>query len=86
MIFGHTHHSIASQQIDNITYHAKPLGYIREWDLTIDYVNQHPELNPNQTWNLSKRYNIVKKIDDFTDYKRQNLAQEFRKSMTIFEL
>lgn len=62
MIFGHTHHSIASQQIDNITYHAKPLGYIREWDLTIDYVNQHPELNPNQTWNLSKRYNIVKKF------------------------
>lgn len=54
--------------------------------LTIDYVNQHPELNPNQTWNLSKRYNIVKKLDDFTDYKRQNLAQEFRKSMTIFEL
>lgn len=86
MIFGHTHHSIVSQQIDNITYHAKPLGYIREWNLTIDYVNQHPELNPNQTWNLSKRYNIVKKLDDFTGYKRQNLAQEFRKSMTIFEL
>ncbi len=86
VIFGHTHHSIASQQIDNITYYAKPLGYIREWDLTIDYVNQYPELNPNQTWNLSKRYNIVKKLDDFIDYKRQNLAQEFRKSMTIFEL
>ncbi len=85
VVFGHTHHSITTQQIDQVTYHARPLGYIREWDLTIDYVNQHPELNPKNTWNLSKRYNIVKKLDDFNDYKRQNLAKEFQKSMTIFD-
>ena len=46
--------------IDGVTYHSRPLGYRREWDLTIDFVSNHPELNPTGTWNLSKRYNLVK--------------------------
>lgn len=86
VVFGHSHHSITAQTIDNVTYHAKPLGYTREWDLTIDYVNQHSELNPTGTWNLSKRYNLVKKLSDFDKYKNDHLAEEFRNSMTIFDL
>ncbi|KXT75792.1 hypothetical protein STRDD12_00904 [Streptococcus sp. DD12] len=85
VVFGHAHRSYGDQTIDGVTYHSRPLGYLREWDLTIDFVNDHPEYNPTGSWNLSKRYNAVKKLPEFQAYKRQHLAQEFRNSMTIFE-
>lgn len=83
VVFGHAHRSYGSQKIDGINYHSRPLGYRREWQLTIDYVNQHPELNPTGTWNLSKRYNRVKKLPDFQAYCRQEFKEELRRSMTI---
>ncbi|MEX2805691.1 metallophosphoesterase [Streptococcus sp. H31] len=86
VVFGHAHRSYGSQTIDGIAYHSRPLGYIREWDLTIDFVNQHPIYNPSGTWNLSKRYNAVKKQKDFLAYKKEHLAEEFRRSMTVFLL
>lgn len=86
VVFGHAHRSYGTQVIDGIRYHSRPLGYIREWDLTIDFVNKHSHLNPTGTWNLSKRYNLVKKREDFKQYLRENLATEFEKSMTIFSL
>lgn len=85
VVFGHAHRSYGSQTLDGITYHSRPLGYRREWDLTINYVNQHPELNPTGTWNLSKRYNLVKKLPDFKNFTRQQLEEEFRQSLTIFD-
>ena len=57
-----------------------------EWDLTIDFVSNHPELNPTGTWNLSKRYNLVKKRPEFLDYEKKELANEFLSSMTLFDL
>lgn len=86
VVFGHAHRSYGSIQIDGINYHSRPLGYIREWDLTIDFVNQNPHLNPTGTWNLSKRYNLVKNREDFKKYLHNNLSKEFAKCMTIFEL
>lgn len=86
VVFGHAHRSYGTQNIDGINYHSRPLGYVREWDLTIDYVKQHPELNPSGTWNLSRRYNLVRYLPDFQDYKHQQLATEFRQSMTIFDI
>ena len=72
--------------IDGVTYHSRPLGYRREWDLTIDFVSNHPELNPTGTWNLSKRYNLVKKRPEFLEYEKKELANEFLSSMTLFDL
>ncbi|MDY3041347.1 phosphoesterase [Streptococcus pluranimalium] len=85
VIFGHAHRSYGSQMIDGINYHSRPLGYRREWDLTIDYVNQHPELNPTGTWNLSKRYHLVKRLPDYQNYTKKQLKEEFRKSITVFD-
>ncbi len=85
VVFGHAHRSYGDQTIDGVTYHSRPLGYLREWDLTIDFVNDHPEYNPSGSWNLSKRYNAVKKLPEFQAYKHQHLADEFRHSMTILE-
>lgn len=86
VIFGHAHRSYGTQTIDGIRYHSRPLGYIREWDLTINYVSNHPELNPTGTWNLSKRYNLIKKLPDFQAYKEKELAKELTNSMTIFDI
>ncbi|MBM7636860.1 metallophosphoesterase [Streptococcus saliviloxodontae] len=86
VVFGHVHRSYGTQVIDGIRYHSRPLGYIREWDLTIDYVSKHPELNPTGTWNLSKRYNLVKKRPDYQDYQKQHFKEELKKSMTVFDV
>lgn len=86
VVFGHAHRSYGTVTIDCVTYHSRPLGYRREWDLTIDFVSNHPELNPTGTWNLSKRYNLVKKRPEFLDYEKKELANEFLSSMTLFDL
>ena len=86
VIFGHAHRSYGRVTIDGVTYHSRPLGYRREWDLTIDFVSNHPELNPTGTWNLSKRYNLVKKRPEFLEYEKKELANEFLSSMTLFDL
>ena len=84
--FGHAHRSFGDVSLDGVTYHSRPLGYIREWNLTIDFVNQHPEYNPTGSWNLSRRYNAIKHLKEFQDYKNKHLSKEFLNSMTIFEL
>lgn len=86
VVFGHAHRSYGSQTIDGIRYHSRPLGYVREWDLTIDFVNQNAHLNPSGTWNLSKRYHLVKKRADFQDHLKNHLAEEFEKSITLFDI
>ena len=86
VVFGHAHRSYGTVTIDGVTYHSRPLGYRREWDLTIDFVSNHPELNPTGTWNLSKRNNLVKKRPEFLDYEKKELANEFLSSMTLFDL
>lgn len=86
VIFGHAHRSYGDVAIDGVSYHSRPLGYIREWDLTIDFVNQNPRYNPSGSWNLSKRYNAVRQLPDFQSHKQEKLADEFRQSMTVFDL
>lgn len=86
VVFGHAHRSFGQVDLNGIRYHSRPLGYVREWNLTIDYVQKHPELNPTGTWNLSKRYNLVKKLSHFQNYKKENLEREFLNSMSIFDL
>lgn len=85
VVFGHAHRSYGTKIIDQIAYHSRPLGYIREWDLTINFVNQNPEYNPTGTWNLSKRYHAVKNLDAYRRYKTQHLATEFRNALTVLD-
>ena len=83
VVFGHAHRSYGTVTIEGVTYHSRPLGYRREWDLTIDFVSNHPELNPSGTWNLSKRYNLVKRRPEFLEYEKKELANEFLSSMHL---
>ncbi|EHJ51731.1 metallophosphoesterase [Streptococcus macacae] len=86
VVFGHAHRSYGTTIIDGISYHSRPLGYLREWNLTIDFVSQNPQYNPSKSWNLSKRYNAVKDLSVYQNYKKQNLAKEFYHAMTLFDL
>lgn len=85
VVFGHAHRSYGDVAIDGVTYHSRPLGYRREWDLTIDFVNKHPDYNPTGTCNLSKRYNLVKKREDYQAYAQAMFKEELRKSITLFD-
>lgn len=86
VVFGHAHRSFGRVELDGVRYHSRPLGYIREWDLTINFVQDHPELNPTGTWNLSKRYNLVKTNPHYQAHKKEKFKTELLNSMTLFEI
>lgn len=86
VVFGHAHRSYGTVEIEGVRYHSRPLGYQREWDLTINFVNQNPHLNPSQTWNLSKRFNLIKDNPHYQDYIKEKFKDELLSSMTLFEV
>ena len=85
VVFGHLHHRHSSRVIDGIHYHMRPLGYIREWQLTEDFFKSFPQYKISQMYRLHKRYNAVKSLPEFHQYKRQQLANEFRQALTILD-
>ena len=85
VIFGHLHHRHPSRVIDGIHYHMRPLGYIREWQLTEDFFKSFPQYKISQMYRLHKRYNAVKDLPEFHQYKKQHLANEFRQALTILD-
>ena len=85
VVFGHLHHRHPSRIIDGIHYHMQPLGYIREWQLTEDFFKDFPQYKIPQMYRLHKRYNSVKDLAEFHQYKRQHLASEFRQALTILD-
>ena len=86
VVFGHLHHRRQSQVIDGVCYHMRPLGYIREWKLTQNFFNAFPQYKIAQMYRLHKRYNTVKNLEEFLNYKKNHLANELRDSLIILEL
>ncbi|MGT2843952.1 metallophosphoesterase [Streptococcus hongkongensis] len=84
--FGHNHHRISPHKIDDVTYHSRPLGYQKEWQLNNAFLIAHPDLMPTDYWKLSKRYSAIRESAEFEEFRRQKLAEEFRLAMTIIEL
>lgn len=85
VIFGHLHHRHHSRVIDGVRYHMRPLGYIREWKLTQNIFNAFPQYKISQMYRLHKRYNAVKDLEEFLDYKKKHLADELRDALTILD-
>ena len=85
VIFGHLHHRHHSRVIDGIRYHMRPLGYIREWKLTQNFFNAFPQYKISQMYRLHKRYNAVKELEEFLDYKKKHLTDELRDALTILD-
>lgn len=86
VIFGHSHHRIPATTIDTITYHARPLGYIREWELCKQFFDVFPEFDFPKRYDPYKRYRKIKNLSEFQAYKKKQLAHEFSQAMTILEL
>lgn len=86
VIFGHSHHRISNRTIDNITYHARPLGYIREWELCKQFFEDFPQFDFPKLYDPYKRYRKIKDLPEFQAYKKEQLAHEFSQAMTILEL
>lgn len=86
VIFGHSHHRIPATTIDTITYHARPLGYIREWELCKQFFDVFPEFDFPKRYDPYKRYRKIKDLPEFQAYKKKQLAHEFSQAMTILEL
>ena len=55
VIFGHLHHRHQSRVIEGVRYHMRPLGYIREWELTRNFFNDFPQYKIPQMYRLHKR-------------------------------
>ena len=85
VVFGHLHHRRKSQAIDGVRYHMRPLGYIREWKLTQNFFNAFPQYKIAQMYRLHKRYNTVKNLEEFLNYKKKHLADELRDALIILE-
>ena len=85
VVFGHLHHRHYSRVIDGVRYHMRPLGYIREWKLTQNFFNAFPQYKISQMYRLHKRYNTVKDLEEFLNYKKKYLADELRDALTILD-
>ena len=86
VVFGHLHHRHQSRIIEGVRYHMRPLGYIREWKLTRNFFNDFPQYQIPQMYRLHKRYNAVKDLAEFRDYKKKHLAAELRDALTVIEV
>ena len=85
VVFGHNHRSY-DQVIDGVHYQAKPLGYKREWCLISDYFKAYPIYQSLNSYNLHKRYNLVKKTKEFDAYLLTHFSEEVKKSLVIFDV
>lgn len=85
VVFGHLHHRHHSRVIDGVRYHMRPLGYVREWKLTQNFFNDFPQYKISQMYRLHKRYNTIKDLEEFLDYKKNHLADELRDALIILD-
>ena len=85
VVFCHLHHRHHIRVIDGVRYHMRPLGYIREWKLTQNFFNAFPQYKISQMYRLHKRYNAVKDLEEFLDYKKKHLTDELRDALTILD-
>ena len=85
VVFGHNHRSY-EQVIDTVHYQSKPLGYKREWCLVSDYFKAYPIYQQHNSYNLHRRYNLVKKTKEFDAYLLTHFSEELKKSLVIFDV
>ena len=76
----------SARMIDGVCYHTRPLGYIREWQLTQQFFEDYPQYKISQMYRLHKRYNAVKNLSLFQSYKKKHLQKELEDALIIFDI
>ena len=84
--FLYIHHRHSARMIDSVCYHTRPLGYIREWQLTQQFFEDYPQYKIPQMYRLHKRYNAVKDLSLFQSYKKKHLRKELEDALIIFDI
>ena len=85
VVFGHTHHRFPTQIIDGITYHCRPLGYQREWELIRNFLKIYPHYQIDKPYQLHKQFAAIRDQEEFIHYRKDHLKDEFRRALTIIE-
>ena len=76
VVFGHIHQRFQPRTIDGVTYQARPLGYVYEWQLTRNF---QPDFLPPR-----KHYNAIKHLPDWPTYRDHHFPEELKQSLVIF--
>lgn len=83
VVFGHTHRRFGDQVIGEITYSARPFGYFYEWFLTREFMLSRKLMT---SFNPMKVRSVLKdRQEEFFTFRNQQLAEEFRRSLTLIE-
>ena len=75
-----------NRSADGIHYHAKALGYPYEWRMVEQFLQENPVFQIEQNWHLRKRYQAIKNLPEWQEYRQNHLAEEFLSALTVFEL
>ncbi|MFY1066918.1 metallophosphoesterase [Enterococcus sp. AD013-P3] len=83
-VFGHTHRRFADHLLQGTRYSCRPLGYFFEWELTKAFVFENELVTE---YRPAKLRSVLKKHQEaFAAYRKEHLAEEFRKGMTIIDI
>ncbi|MCL2113901.1 MAG: metallophosphoesterase [Streptococcaceae bacterium] len=85
VIFGHIHHRMMAVSTDKINYHARPLGYTYEWEMVSQFLELYPQYKIPEIWHLRKRYQEIKDLPEWKEFRKQHLADEFLSALTVFD-
>lgn len=85
VVFGHLHHRHKTKMIEGIRYHMRPLGYTREWKMIGQFLASNPQYQNLKNERLHKRYNAIRKLPIFKNYKTEHLAEELKDALTIID-
>jgi putative phosphoesterase len=84
VVFGHYHVRMDPTTIQGVQYHARPLGYKREWDMQEAFFEAFPQYLKLADPNPSKRLNHIKALPEYDQWYRDHLYEEFSDSLTVF--
>lgn len=83
-VFGHTHRRFADRLLQGTRYSCRPLGYFFEWELTKAFVFENELVSE---YRPAKLRSVLKKHQEaFDAYRKEHLAEEFRKGMTLIDI
>lgn len=85
VVFGHIHQRYNPTVIDKINYHARPLGYTYEWEILRKFLIKYPKFQDDTIRQPKKKYNHIKELVEWKEYKKNHLKDEFRSAMTTFD-
>ncbi len=84
--FGHLHRRYPATTVDGVIYHARPLGYRREWQMVSDFYEHFSQFSDYNTYHLTKHYRAIKDEPLFQTYVKNQLYKELADCLMVLEI